>query len=263
MTVSENEWEDIDPEETCKNGFVKVVNKRKRKRLMRRHASNISQVSKNNESSTKCDGKFSSKQDSNIHSEKHTTKSTINCKKCKITFNTAKELENHSREHNNSSTYTCRKCDDTYNTEQELKNHSALHRSSVPIKCQLCLFITERQTDFLLHMESHSNEDKKPYSRQRVCKWYLRGKCRYGSKCWNLHTDPPQCIYKNKCRAWPQCKFGHYEICQKFQECNYQSCNLEHPSKPFLGPACPIKTPNIFSDTEFPRIQRRTGVHHH
>ena len=183
----------------------------------------------------------------------------IDCKECKITFITEEELENHTREHNNSAIYACGKCEDTYNTEQELKTHTTTHRSSVPIKCRLCEFITERQVDFLLHMESHSNETEKINSRKKVCSWYLQGKCRFGSKCWNFHSTPPQCIFKSNCRAWPQCRFGHYEICQNYQECKEQNCNLEHPSKPFLGSAPPQKTPNIFSRKEFPEIQRGSG----
>ena len=274
VSNSENEWEDIDTEDTENHEFVTVTNKKKKKKLLRQRGAKTKPVVNKVKTCTECDEKFTSKSNLDIHVKKHNTQSILECKECKHAFTTEKNLKHHfstvhrniapdhSREEGAKCKHNCDKCENTYETAQELKNPSSSHSNSVPIKCQLCKFITERQVDFLLHMESHNNANKKQHSGgRRVCSWYQRGTCRYGSKCWNIHSEPPQCIFKSNCRAWPQCKYGHYEICENYQECNYQSCNLVHPSKPFLGPSCPQKTPNIFSDMEFPKLKRSRVMH--
>ena len=263
ITVSEDEWEDIETvsDNQENDGFVKVMNKNKKKQLRRR----IALKENKHVNCTKCDETFTSKSKLNVHLRQHMPESNKeNCEKSGDTFQTEQHMNDHKTTHRSKSDYECRKCEQTFITEQELTGHTATeHKEINPIKCQLCKFQAVEQVNFLLHMESHNNENNKNELsyRKKTCSWYLKNKCRYGTKCWNSHSDPPQCIFKNKCRAWPSCKFGHYEVCQNFKQCENQNCFLEHPSQPFLGPVWPQKTPNIHSTQEFPRLQRGPGRH--
>ena len=256
---SGDEWEDMDTEPDVDDEcFVKVVNKKKKKQLKRRSAK------KQNKSvhCSKCDDTFTSNAELNIHSRQHKPQSKHTCEICSDTFTSEQGLQNHVKEHRAKSDYKCEKCDDTFKSEHNLKNHiHSKHKNVNPIKCQICEFQAVEQVNFLLHMEIHNKENKSSGFKTSTCSWYLRGTCRFGVKCWNIHSKPPQCIFKEKCRAWPNCNFGHYEVCNKFEKCENQNCSLEHPSKPFLGPVWPQKTPNIHSYREFPRLQRSPGGH--
>ena len=272
--TSDNEWEDIESNEPVinDNGYVKVLRRRKKKRQNRRKQA----LNKLIEKCKKCDEQFASKSELKTHAQKHVVKLPFECKKCNEKFTTYQSLKQHTaschtitgqisnstahtRKHKEKSEDGCNQRRTTFATEKEVQEHSTFnHTSIIPIKCRLCKFQTARQVDFLLHMESHNTEN----FRRRVCSWYRQDKCRFGKKCWILHADPPQCIFRNNCRAWPQCKFSHLEVCLNYRECADKNCNLEHPSRPFLGPSSPQKTPNIFSTQEFPQIhiQRSQGV---
>ena len=263
IATSDNEWEDIDSEETENDGFVKVLSRRKKMLLKQQQLAKKGKIRNKTVSCLTCVEKFTSKSELNKHSAKHVNKSSFDCGVCKRTFSSEKNLEDHATEHRAKSVHKCERCKSSYSSAQDLQVHKeSKHNSVVPIKCRLCEFHTDKQVDFLLHMEIHNSEEKKfnkINSVQKVCSWFLQDKCRFGDKCWNIHTNtnPTPCIFKSKCRAWPQCKFSHYEVCEDYQECKKQNCKLEHPSKPFLGSARPQKTPNIFSHLEFPQIQRR------
>ena len=244
--ASEDEWEDIDSvdDDLGDNAFVKVMNKRKKKQRKRLFASKEFKDSKRND-----------------HQKQHVPQHA--CIKCGNLFPSEHDLRNHMNDHTNHTVkqnFECEKCKNTFITEKNLAEHiETNHKNINPIKCRLCDFKTIKQVNFLLHMESHNTENNYLgfYSRKKICSWYLRGICRFGPKCRNNHSDPPQCIFKNKCRSWPSCKYGHYEVCKKFESCENQNCVLEHPSRPFLGPVSPQKTPNIHSIEKFPRLQKR------
>ena len=236
LITSENEWEDIEPDETNSNGFVKVINKRKKRMTKQRKTLHQNRTITEKVSCTKCGEKFDNSAELNTHVAKHISKLTFECEDCKHTFAEEKNLKDHIK---------------------------TSHKSVIPIKCQLCKFSTAKQVDFLLHMESHNSDSFKNNfkPRRKVCRWFLSGTCRFGKDCRNIHRAPPQCIFKSKCRAWPQCKFGHYEVCKDNQACFDQNCKLEHPSKPFLGSNCPQKTPNINSHLEFPPIMKGSRLY--
>ena len=260
--ILDEEWEDISEETEENDGFVKVVNKRKKKLLKHQ----FKEVSCKNRGQ-----RFNKNRKLKKHLDKHTAESKHTCNVCSIPFNSEHDLKNHVsinhkeplKEHETidkaKSKYHCEKCNINLETEQGLTDHkSTSHGSIIPIKCRLCEFHTLSQTNFLLHMESHNREQNKINCKpvKSTCRWFLRGSCRFGNKCWNSHTEPPQCIFKSKCRDWPNCHYGHYEVCERFNECRNQNCLLEHPSKPFLGPVRTQKPPNIHSIQEFPKLRR-------
>ena len=235
-TTSEDEWEDVEPEGTDENGFEKVIRKRKKRLAKQRKSVHTNKPMDDSKPCTYCGEKFDNRSELTTHEANQTSKPTFECEDCKQKFTKEKDLKEHI---------------------------DASHKSVIPIKCRICNFHTARQVDFLLHMECHNSNNPKNNvnSRRQVCTWFLRGKCRFGNSCWNLHSAPPQCIFKSKCRAWPQCKFSHYEVCKENQECFNQNCNLEHPSKPFLGSNCTQKTPNITSHLDFPPLKRGSRLY--
>ena len=67
----------------------------------------------------------------------------------------------------------------------------------------------------------------------RDCRYFWRGTCRYGKRCWFRHME--------LCRDWEtrgscpdsRCKLNHPEKCNKFYagRCNMVRCNYLHPSE--------------------------------
>jgi len=70
---------------------------------------------------------------------------------------------------------------------------------------------------------------------QKICKFFLKGTCKYGSNCKNLHQNPPQnnhqnivCTYflTNSCTR-PNCHFFH-GYCEKLEHVK----KIENHQKP-------------------------------
>ena len=147
----------------------------------------------------------------------------------------------------------CEECDDSFPTESELKKHmKSEHRKPVPIKCVICAFKTQSTTQFLLHMESHEGNKQI----RDVCRYFLQGRCKFGNHCRNQHVSRPQCKFRSRCTAWPECNFAHYEVCNIYKECNNQRCPLEHPNKPFLAKNRGTQPPDLSSQSIFPPLPK-------
>ena len=112
------------------------------------------------------------------------------------------QMEEHiAKNHMDKSGYNCGKCDKSFKSEEELKDHvSSTHTEPTMLSCRVCDFITATKVNFMLHMESHNKDenlnDKTGRSGINMFSWFLRGQCMFGSPCWNIHLDPPQCNYK-------------------------------------------------------------------
>ena len=167
----------------------------------------------------------------------------------------------------------CSRCAKLYDNEILLQQHMRIvhePETATEIKCAICKFTTETSVQFLLHMETHNSNKK--HSSPIICRWFLQGRCSFGDRCWNKHSsspssnspssnrpssNPPQCRFKSKCNAWPFCQYGHYDVCELFQECRNQSCRLEHPPRPFLDQAQTNLPPDLNSFSKFPHLPRR------
>ena len=162
----------------------------------------------------------------------------------------------------------CSECDKRFSNEMQLQKHLASHIIKVEIKCAMCDFKTKSKTDFMLHMESHNSKKhksdpiaekhNKPKVRALICRWYEQGRCKFGDRCWNIHSpsNPTQCKYKERCNVWPFCQYGHYEVCVNYNDCNNQNCFLIHP---FLSKTQNNLPPDLNSRINFPNLQRNQG----
>ena len=150
----------------------------------------------------------------------------VKCSICAKMFNSNQLLKKHMttthKDHETKKTskeVKCEKCDIFFNTVLLMKNHITTYHDNKPqIKCIFCDFKTEEKTLFIVHTESHSNEQRR---RQRpgnesICRWFAQGGCNFGEHCWNKHDQerpqPPQCRFKSNCNMWPFCGFGHFEV---------------------------------------------------
>ena len=157
----------------------------------------------------------------------------------------------------------CKKCSKTFVSERLLHKHMEDH-TSPDIKCTFCDFKSKTRIQFMLHMESHNCPSPTPsrsHGQSQICRWFLQGRCKFGDRCWNLHSssssDPPQCKFKERCTAWPHCSFLHNEVCSRFQSCTDRSCSLAHPRNPFLAKPRSNLPPDLNSFLNFPNLQRR------
>ena len=162
-----------------------------------------------------------------------------------------------------SKEVNCEKCDLVFNSVLLMKNHMTTYHVNKPqIKCIVCDFKTEDKTLFIVHMESHSNEQRRPRPvNESICKWFAQGRCKFGEQCWNKHDQdrpqPPQCRFKSNCNMWPFCRFGHFEVCINYQDCRQQNCPLVHPqTPPFLANTGKNLPPDLNSQANFPHLQK-------
>ena len=150
----------------------------------------------------------------------------------------------------------CEKCEETFETGNLLETHiKTKHTNKVPIKCIVCEFVTQSQTQFLLHMESHNHDMETSI----ICKYFLQGICRFGIHYRNQHRSIPQCKFRSRCSAWPVCNFAHYEVCDAYQDCKNKRCPLGHPQKPFLVKNRTSLPPDLKCQSSFPRLPKIAG----
>ena len=77
------------------------------------------------------------------------------------------------------------------------------------------------------------NFNNKSYVERKAkdCKYFWRGACRHGNKCWYRHVEI--CVNWERRGNCPdsRCKFNHPDKCNRFYtgECNRTNCRYFHP----------------------------------
>ena len=120
-------------------------------------------------------------------------------------------------------------------------NHNPKSKS---VPCKECDFIADSQDTLKKHMKvAMGHKVKKP------CRYFLRGTCKFGSRCRFLHSTENetnyirrpqiskpriQCKFYGKCTKFPNCAFAHKEICQFQEKCSKKHCQFVHLTGYFL-----------------------------
>ena len=124
----------------------------------------------------------------NLHQEE--IQECWQCDKCDRSFKNEEQLKEHIESQHKSK---CRRCDNTFESHGELKEHIWNEHYDDTSGCDVCGVTYTQSDEIIKHYKTcHINQGnvrKVNNGSNMVCKFWLRGNCKFGNKCNHPHSD--------------------------------------------------------------------------
>ena len=105
---------------------------------------------------------------------------------------------------------------------------------------------------------------RKPKQDTQVCKFWMRGFCRFQKgECRFKHEWPPRCYQGNNCTYWPYCRYSHgnegdnVEMCRYQNNCRRNDCQFFHMDGHFLGMSWGVPPQMEMNERNFPPLRQQ------